>query len=246
MVLDADSGFVRVLANRVARVGWHLDVRLAPIAVETLAAMRLDALLLDPRALPGAGEDYVIAVCEALPALAVIVCSERSTTAERVRALRLGVDDWVTKPCHPEEVLARVEAITRRRLRAQAPVPPDAFVAGDLEIRADRFQAFVNGRSVELTRREFEVLSMLVKAEGRVLERADIYERVWGYTMVRGDRSVDVFVRKLRAKIERVSPGWCYVHTHFGVGYRFQAEPRDSSDEPRKSAHFTARSHAGP
>jgi DNA-binding winged helix-turn-helix (wHTH) protein len=58
-----------------------------------------------------------------------------------------------------------------------------------------------------------------------VLEREDIYQRVWGYTMARGDRSVDVFVRKLRQKLEQVSPGWRYVHTHFGVGYRFAAEP---------------------
>jgi DNA-binding winged helix-turn-helix (wHTH) protein len=58
-----------------------------------------------------------------------------------------------------------------------------------------------------------------------VCEREDIYQRVWGYTMVRGDRSVDVFVRKLRNKLEKISPDWRYVHTHFGVGYRFAAEP---------------------
>jgi DNA-binding winged helix-turn-helix (wHTH) protein len=61
-----------------------------------------------------------------------------------------------------------------------------------------------------------------------VLEREDIYQRVWGYTMARGDRSVDVFVRKLRHKLELVSPDWRYVHTHFGVGYRFAAEPAEA------------------
>jgi DNA-binding winged helix-turn-helix (wHTH) protein len=63
-----------------------------------------------------------------------------------------------------------------------------------------------------------------------VLEREDIYQRVWGYTMARGDRSVDVFVRKLRQKLERISPGWHYVHTHFGVGYRFAAEGPGGSE----------------
>ena len=62
-----------------------------------------------------------------------------------------------------------------------------------------------------------------------MLEREEIYQRVWGYTMARGDRSVDVFVRKLRQKLERVSPEWRYVHTHFGVGYRFAAELADGS-----------------
>ena len=87
-----------------------------------------------------------------------------------------------------------------------------------------------------LSRKEFELLRQLAAADGRVLEREDIYQRVWGYTMARGDRSVDVFVRKLRQKLEQISPGWRYVHTHFGVGYRFAPEPagnRIETDEPR-------------
>ena len=78
---------------------------------------------------------------------------------------------------------------------------------------------------VDLTRREFELIQLLAEAEGQVLQREEIYQRVWGYAMVHGDRSVDVFVRKLRQKLERASPGWRYIHTHFGIGYRFAAEP---------------------
>ena len=80
-------------------------------------------------------------------------------------------------------------------------------------------------RSVELTRREFELIELLARAEGRVLEREEIYQRVRGYAMARGDRSVDVFVRKLRQKLERSSPNWRYIHTHFGIGYRLSPEP---------------------
>ena len=98
------------------------------------------------------------------------------------------------------------------------------MVAGEVEVRPDRFQAFVGGHSLELTRREFELIQLLSAAEGRVLEREEIYSRLWGYAMVRGDRSVDVFVRKLRQKLEKASPQWRYIHTHFGVGYRFAAE----------------------
>jgi DNA-binding winged helix-turn-helix (wHTH) protein len=101
--------------------------------------------------------------------------------------------------------------------------------AGELEIRSDRFQAFVDGRSVDLTRREFELIELLAGSEGRVLEREEIYQRVWGYAMARGDRSVDVFVRKLRQKLEKASSDWRYIHTHFGVGYRFAAEPVEGS-----------------
>jgi DNA-binding response OmpR family regulator len=146
-----------------------------------------------------------------------------------VRGLRLGADDWVTKPCHPEELIARVEAVARRRRLSEAAAVAPAVVAGEIEIRADQFQAFAHGRSIDLTRREFELIQLLAAADGRVLEREEIYQRVWGYTMAHGDRSVDVFVRKLRSKLQQVSPDWTYIHTHFGVGYRFAAEIADEA-----------------
>jgi DNA-binding response OmpR family regulator len=81
---------------------------------------------------------------------------------------------------------------------------------------------------VDLTRREFELIALLSDLGGQVIPREEIYERVWGYAMVHGDRSVDVFVRKLRQKLERVSPDWRYIHTHFGIGYRFAPETADA------------------
>ena len=134
----------------------------------------------------------------------------------------------MTKPCHPEELIARVEAVARRRRRSEPPASAEPVTAGEVEVRADQFQAFVGDRSVDLTRREFELIQLLADAEGRVLEREEIYQRVWGYAMARGDRSVDVFVRKLRQKLEKASPGWRYIHTHFGVGYRFAPELAES------------------
>ncbi len=75
------------------------------------------------------------------------------------------------------------------------------------------------------------MLQLLAEAKGQVLERETIYQRVWGYAMAHGDRSVDVFVRKLRQKLEKRSPGWIYIHTHFGVGYRFDPEPAGGAVE---------------
>jgi len=121
--------------------------------------------------------------------------------------------------------MARIEAVSRRRRRSRAEVDSAPLVVGELQIRADQFQAFVGAGSLDLTRREFELLQLLADAKGQVLEREAIYQRVWGYAMAHGDRSVDVFVRKLRQKLENRSPGWRYIHTHFGVGYRFDPEP---------------------
>jgi DNA-binding response OmpR family regulator len=191
--------------------------------------MRVNALVVDLELLGPGSWEFLERVTDALPGLGVVVCTGRSSVAQRVRGLRLGADDWVTKPCHPEEVLARVEAVVRRRKRASARVDTGPLLAGELEIRADQFQAFVSTTSVDLTRREFEVLQLLAQAKGKVLQREEIYQAVWGYTMAHGDRSVDVFVRKVRQKLEKVSPDWNYIHTHFGVGYRFEPERRDGA-----------------
>jgi len=224
-VIDNDSGFVTVLAKRAESAGWQLRVGAGAIPPQELVAMKLNALLLDPAVLGADGDDYLARVCAMLPDLGVVVCTGRSTVSQRVRGLRLGLDDWITKPCHPEEAMARVEAVSRRHRRGRPQPESGPVTAGELEIRADRFQAFVGGASLDLTRREFELLQLLAGAAGQVLEREAIYQRVWGYAMAHGDRSVDVFIRKLRQKLEKRSPGWGYIHTHFGVGYRFDPEP---------------------
>jgi DNA-binding response OmpR family regulator len=223
-VSDGDSGFVQVLTKRLDRLGWEHVVMTGAVPVDRLVSMRLGAFVVDLALLGSHAWPYLERVTTELPALPVIVCTGQSTVAQRVRGLRLGADDWVTKPCHPEELIARLEAVARRRRHADTSSAAEAVAAGDIEIRPDQFQAFAHGRSIDLTRREFELVQLLAAADGRVLEREEIYQRVWGYTMAHGDRSVDVFVRKLRSKFQQVSPDWNYIHTHFGVGYRFAAE----------------------
>lgn len=228
-VIDDDSGFLKVLAVRADAAGWQQRTFGGPVPLEELVAMKLNAVLVNPKLLGDEAWAYLERICEMLPDLGVIVCAERTSVAQRVRGLRLGVDDWVTKPCHPEEAIARVEAVARRRRRARPQLEGGPTLAGELAIRPDRFQAYVGETSLDLTRREFELLELLAESQGRVLERGAVYQRVWGYAMAHGDRSVDVFVRKLRLKLEKLSPGWSYIHTHFGVGYRFDPEPVDGS-----------------
>jgi DNA-binding response OmpR family regulator len=229
-VLDRDSGFIQVLSKRVDRLGWEHRVLASPVPTEAVVSMRLSALVVDLAVLGPQAWTWLERLCEALPELGIVVCTGPSTVAQRVRGLRLGADDWVTKPCHPEEVIARVQSVVRRRRRTTSRTEAKPVLAGEVVIRSDRFQAFVGEQSIDLTRREFELIELLAAADGRVLEREEIYSRLWGYTMVRGDRSVDVFVRKLRQKLEKASPGWRYIHTHFGIGYRFAAESLEVVD----------------
>ena len=229
-VIDSDSGFEKVLARRLEDAGWEYRFFNGPMPLEELASMKLNALLVDLTVLGLVAWEFLDRACSMLPGVGVVVCTQRSTVSERVRGLRLGADDWITKPAHPEEVIARIEAAVRRHRRGNGFAEAGPLVAGEVEVRPDQFQAFVAGKTIDLTRREFELLQVLAESQGRVVEREDLYQRVWGYSMAHGDRSVDVFIRKLRAKLRKASPGWKYIHTHFGVGYRFEAVSRDGAE----------------
>ncbi len=105
--------------------------------------------------------------------------------------------------------------------------------AGDLEIRPADHLALAQGRALSLSVRELDLLSALARREGRIVPREELYETVWGAPLRNADRSVDVYVHKLRAKLARALPGWIFIHTHFGFGYRF-------APEPSRSFHNTA------
>jgi DNA-binding response OmpR family regulator len=225
-LIDEDSGLLTVLDRRFAALGWDREALAYAAGPDQLTALRLHALIVNPAL---TGLEYIERIGLTLPGLAMLVCSDPAPLAHRVRTLRGGADDWITKPCHPEELVARIQAVLRRRRAGEMPVHDEPIIDGELAIRPDRFDAYVGDEAAGLSRKEYELLYQLAAAGGRVLQREDVYQRVWGYLMVRGDRSVDVFVRKLRQKLERISPRWRYVHTHFGVGYRFAAEPVDAT-----------------
>jgi DNA-binding response OmpR family regulator len=230
-ILDIDSGFLVVLAKRLERLGWKHRVLSPRVTAKTLASMEVDALIVDISILGAQRWKWLARLCDQRPDVRVIVCTGASTVAERVCGLRLGADDWLSKPCHPEELIARIEVVTAHRRRPeQRELEPVSI--GEVEILPDQYQAFVRGRSLRLTRREYQLIELLSRAGGEVLPREEIYECLWGGTMIRNDRSVDVFVHKLRRKLERASPGWRYVHTHFGIGYRLAGEPVE-----RRSVH---------
>jgi DNA-binding response OmpR family regulator len=229
-LIDDDTGLITTLERRFQVLGWERHVLGYAAGSDELKSLRLHALVVNPAL---TGLEYVERIGAQMPGLALLVCASPAPVADRVRGLRGGADDWLSKPCHPEELVARIQTVLRRRRAGELPIEESSVEAGELVIRPDRFDAFAGEQSASLSRKEFELLHQLATADGRVLEREDIYQRVWGYTMVRGDRSVDVFVRKLRQKLERLSPDWRYVHTHFGVGYRFAPElVRESAPAP--------------
>jgi DNA-binding response OmpR family regulator len=120
----------------------------------------------------------------------------------------------------------------------------DALRVGPIEVRPDEYGLIVEGKRVYLTVREFQVFGALVRQPDAVIPRERLYERVWGATMRHRDRSVDAVVRRVRVKLAAVAPGWVFIHTHFGIGYRFAPQRAEQGD--RRGAPYVSGGSAEP
>src|SRR4051812_45667698 len=160
----------------------------------------------------------------------IVVVSARGTEHDRVHALEIGADDYLVKPFSMKELVARVQAAARRGTRAQETVRGELLELEELVIDPREVQAYVDGRNAELTPTEFRLLYALALERGRVVTRDELLQRIWGRRETRRDRTVDVFVRKLRDKIDRPAPRHSFIHTRHGVGYRFEPEPKSHSE----------------
>lgn len=223
-IVDRDRAFVRVLAMYVRELGWRLAVQSGPASAGVLEATGPHAVLVDIVVLGSRWEHWLGQHLARLPEVGLLVCTERSSLKQRVRGLRAGADDWITKPCPSEEVAARVHAVVRAHQMRASWNAMRPVVSVGLEVRPDLYDAVVDGKPAALTRREFDVLMCLARAEGDVISRERIYREVWGYATPSGVRALDTCVRKIRAKLRRLAPERSYVHTHWGVGYRFGYE----------------------
>jgi DNA-binding response OmpR family regulator len=156
----------------------------------------------------------------------IVVVSARGTEHDRVHALEIGADDYLVKPFSMKELVARVQANARRGPRAEQEQRGEAIEIEELRIDPREVQAYVHGESAELTPTEFRLLYALALERGRVVTRDELLQRVWGRRETHRDRTVDVFVRKLREKIDRRSQNHSFIQTRYGVGYKLEAQPK--------------------
>ena len=189
-------------------------------AIRSISGRQPDLVILDLNIPVVSGEE----VCRMLrqrpetKQLPIIMLTARTSEAERVAGLDLGADDYVTKPFSLRELGARVRAVLRRRNGAAAEARAATYKGKHLEADFDAVAISVDGASVRLTRREFELLRFLVENRNRVLSRDRLLERVWGYDRFIETRSVDVHVGRLRAKLGAAGE---QIETVIGLGYRF-------------------------
>ena len=221
LVVEDDPDIVELITHYLDREGF--EVASAPDGQEALDRLMtepVDLVILDLQ-LPGRDGLSICARLRESPrtrTLPVIMLTARGDETDRVVGLEVGADDYIVKPFSPRELVARVRALFRRLERPDE--SPLGF--GELEVDRGRHTARWRGESVPLTAKEFSLLVALLEAEGRVLSRQSLLERVWGYSYAEGTRTVDVHVRRLRKKLPGLAPRILTVRS---LGYRLSPTP---------------------
>lgn len=189
-----------------------------------------DLLILDLMLPDGSGFDLIRRLRRADTTTPVIVLSSRDSEADRVAALETGADDYVTKPFSPREVVARVRAVLRRVHSSESRPNHSALVASNLSVDDNTRRASINGRSLELTRVEFDLLAHMLEAPGRVHTRSELIDRVWGDGFAISDRTVDSHIKALRRKVAEAGGDPLVIETVRGVGYRLNENLPESPE----------------
>lgn len=229
LVVDDDKEIVRIIRAYLQQAGYMvLTAYDGETALHIIRSDRPDLVVLDLM-LPdrdGWSITRVVRGDESLAKTPIIMLTARVESSDRVLGLNLGADDYVPKPFDPHEVVARVRAVLRRA--QDGPALPHVIQIGALHMDIDRHEVMVDGRSVELTPTEFDLLKKLMESPGHAFTRLALIEQGLGYSYEGVERTLDSHIRNLRRKIEPDPANPVYIKTVFGVGYRM-TEPEPSA-----------------
>jgi DNA-binding response OmpR family regulator len=222
-VIEDEEDIARLICHNLQAAGFEVRSFVSGGSVIAEAVREMPSLLLLDVMLPGADGFELCRQVRQTPILSatpVIFLTAKSAEADRLKGLELGGDDYITKPFSPRELVARVRSVLRGVRKT--PSLPEVLRLGGLEIDASSMTVQVEGRGILTTVREFRLLEYLATHRGRVLTRDQLLDAVWKETPFVTPRSIDVYVRRLREKIESDPRHPIYLKTIRGIGYRFE------------------------
>lgn len=231
LVVDDESPIVDAISYNLKKEGYLVDSAAdADECLEHVAADMPDLVILDVMLPSGSGLDICRRLHRENSGLPVLLLTARAAEVDRLRGFEAGADDYVVKPFSMRELMARVQALLRRMRTApaqtaEADTPSDPYSLSDLSliVNADRREVMKDGKTISLSRKEFDLLSFLAANRGRVFDRQTLLSRVWGEDCYVDDRTVDVHIRWLREKLEERPARPELLVTVRGVGYKFQS-----------------------
>jgi two-component system, OmpR family, response regulator RegX3 len=223
LVVEDEESFSDALSYMLRREGFDaVPAGTGPDALAEFDRAGADIVLLDLM-LPGLSGTEVCRALRSRSAVPIIMLTAKDSEVDKVVGLELGADDYVTKPYSARELVARIRAVLRRRGEA-AEAPSDGVLeAGPVRMDVERHVVAVDGETVALPLKEFDLLEFLLRNAGRVLTRGQLIDRVWGSDYVGDTKTLDVHVKRLRAKLEPDPANPKYLLTVRGLGYKLEA-----------------------
>jgi two-component system response regulator RegX3 len=224
LVVEDEESFSDAISYMLRKEGFEVAVcATGPDAIETFDRDGADLVLLDLM-LPGLPGSEVCRSLRERSKVPVIMLTAKDSEIDKVVGLELGADDYVTKPFSSRELVARMRAVLRRRVEPAGDID-SVMESGPVRMDVERHVVTVRGDQVQLPLKEFELLEVLLRNVGRVLTRPQLIDRVWGADYVGDTKTLDVHVKRLRAKVEADPASPQNIITVRGVGYKFEAGP---------------------
>lgn len=221
LVVEDEESFSDALSYLLRKEGFEVAVAATgPDALVEFERGGTDIVLLDLM-LPGLSGNEVCRQLRQRSTVPIIMVTARDDEIDKVVGLELGADDYVTKPYSPRELVARIRAVLRRRAEPEE-LSSKTMEAGPVRLDVDRHTVSVGGQAVSLPLKEFELLELLLRNAGRVLTRGQLIDRIWGADYVGDTKTLDVHVKRLRAKIEPEPGTPRYLVTVRGLGYKYE------------------------
>jgi two-component system response regulator RegX3 len=222
LVVEDEETLAEAISFLLSKEGFDVAVAATgPAAIESFEKSGADLILLDLM-LPGLSGTEVCRQIRTKSSVPIIMLTAKDSEIDKVVGLELGADDYVTKPYSSRELIARIRAVLRRGELSDTAIDGATLEVGPVRMDTDRHIISVNGEVVAIPLKEFELLEFLMRNAGRVLTRVQLIDRVWGSDYVGDTKTLDVHIKRLRAKIEKDPANPEYIQTVRGMGYKME------------------------